>query len=88
MTPFSANAPIVSREGRATREFIAFLQGILNGVIKRSTYTAAQLATMTPEVGATAFCVDSSVDVFNDVLAGGGAFNVPVHGDGTDWRIG
>ena len=88
MTPLSTSARIVDGVGRATRELTAFFQDLFNGTIQRQTYTAAELAGISPALGLTAFCSDSSVTTFNAVLAGGGANAVPVHGDGTNWLVG
>lgn len=38
-------------------------------------------------VGARAMVSDANATTFNSVVAGGGANQVPVQSDGTDWRI-
>lgn len=86
--PLSTRVAIVDGSGRATRELIAYLQALGTGVIPRTTYTAAELATMAPGTVSTAFCSDSSVTTFNSVLAGGGANVVPVFWTGAAWRVG
>ena len=85
--PFNANAAIADKDGRATRTFIAFLQGLFNGVIPRTSYTYAQIAAMTPTLGDTVICSDSSVVTVGNTLAGGGANIVQAIGNGTDWKV-
>lgn len=51
--------------------------------------TIAQLPTAAQAgVGARAIVSDASNGVFRDVVVGGGATNVPIYSDGTNWRIG
>lgn len=88
MQSLSDRAPIVDESGRPQRTFLRFLQELFNGTIKRTVYTADQLAKITPEAGLTAFCSDADTDTFNAIFVGGGAFLVPVHGDGLAWRVG
>lgn len=38
--------------------------------------------------GARAFVTDATATTFASTVAGGGANNVPVYSDGTDWKIG
>jgi len=86
--PLNSSAAIVDSAGRATRALIAYLQALGTGVVERTTYTAAQLATMAPEKVSTAICTDLSVTTFGNVIAGGGANTRPVFWDLTDWRVG
>jgi hypothetical protein len=41
-----------------------------------------------PAAGLRAFITDASASAFGEIVAGGGANNVPVFGDGTNWRVG
>lgn len=86
--PLNTKARIVNSDGTASPWLIAYLQALGTGVIPRTTYTAAQLATMSPEKVSTAICTDSSVTTFGAVLVGGGSNTVPVYWDLTDWRVG
>ena len=54
-----------------------------------SVYLVADLpVAAATSVGARAFVTNSSVTTFNTIVAGGGANNVPVFFDGTNWRVG
>lgn len=86
-TPFSTKAAIVDGAGRATAVFIAYLQNLWAGAIPRTTYTFAEIDLMTPTLGLTVICRDSSVVTVGNVLAGGGASIVQAIGDDTDWRV-
>lgn len=88
MQYLSDRSPIVDETGRPQRSFIRYLQELFGGTIKRTVYTADQLAKIAPEAGLTAFCSDANTDTFNAIFVGGGAFVVPVHGDGSAWRVG
>jgi hypothetical protein len=85
--PLSTSAAIVDSTGRATRALIAYLQAIGTGVVKRTTYTYATIATMTPTLGDTVICSDSSVTTIGSTLAGGGSDIVQAIGNGTDWKV-
>jgi len=68
---------------------------VFNGVVTFTTYTkmtptavASLTAAATAGAGARAFVTDATATTFASVVAGGGANNVPVYCDGTDWRIG
>lgn len=51
--------------------------------------TVASLpAASTAGVGARAFVTDANSATFRDVVVGGGSNSVPVHSDGTNWRVG
>jgi hypothetical protein len=85
--PFSTKARIVNADGSASRELIAYLQALGTGVVKRTTYTFAQISAITPTLGDTVVCTDSSVTTIGTTLAGGGANIVQAIGDGTDWKV-
>lgn len=56
---------------------------------KFTPVTVASLpAAATIGAGAKAFVSDANATTFASVVAGGGANNVPVYSDGTNWRIG
>ncbi len=87
-TPFNATAPIVvPATGRAAPFFIQYLQGLFRGSIQRTLYTFDEIDVMTPTLGLTLLCSDSSVTTIGSVLAGGGAAIVEAIGDGSDWRV-
>jgi hypothetical protein len=50
--------------------------------------TVASLETSRARKSMRAYVSDATATTFNSVVAGGGSNNVPVHFDGTDWRIG
>lgn len=63
----------------------------LNGAapLKLGTLTVANLPTAgTAGAGSKAFVTDATATTFASVVAGGGANNVPVYSDGTNWLIG
>lgn len=56
---------------------------------KFTPVTVASLpAAATIGAGAKAFVSDANATTFASIVAGGGANNVPVYSDGTNWRIG
>ena len=61
-----------------------------SGVIPPTTvYTVATLpSAATSGVGARSFVSDANATTFASIVAAGGANNVPVYSDGTNWRIG
>jgi hypothetical protein len=85
--PFNSKARVVNADGSASRELISYLQAIGTGVVKRTSYTYAVIATMTPTLGDTVVCSDSSVTTIGTTLAGGGANIVQAIGNGTDWKV-
>jgi hypothetical protein len=85
--PFNSKARIVNADGSASRELIAYLQAIGTGVVKRTTYTYAVIATMTPNAGDTVVCTDSSVTTIGTTLAGGGSNIVQAIGNGSAWKV-
>lgn len=56
--------------------------------IGKVTTVASLTAAATAGVGARAFVTDATATTFASVVAGGGANNVPVYSDGTNWLIG
>jgi hypothetical protein len=60
----------------------------LSGVVKQTVYTVATLPSAGFGPGLSAFVSDATVTTFASIVAGGGANNVPVYSDGTNWRIG
>ena len=85
--PLNSSAAIVDSAGRATRALIAYLQEIGTGVVKRTTYTYAEINRMTPNLGDTVICTDSSVTTIGSTLAGGGSAIVQAIGNGTNWKV-
>jgi hypothetical protein len=61
-----------------------------SGVIPATTiYKVANLpSAATSGVGSRAFVSDATATTFASTVAGGGANNVPVYSDGTNWKIG
>jgi len=58
----------------------------VRGLINVRVYTVATLPTGI--AGSRAFVSDALAPVFGSIVAGGGAVNVPVYYDGTNWRVG
>lgn len=85
--PFNSKARVVNADGSASRELISYLQLIGTGVVKRTTYTFAVIDTMTPTLGDTVICTDSSVTTVGNTLAGGGSNIVQAIGNGTNWKV-
>ena len=90
MIQLSDRSPIVDQNGRPSRVLIRWAQELFNGVIPRTTYTAADLATMAPDKVSTAICSDLDMTglSFGDVIVGGGSDVRPVFWDLTNWRVG
>jgi hypothetical protein len=61
-----------------------------SGIIPALTvYTVATLPSATTSgAGARSFVSDATATTFASTVAGGGANNVPVYSDGTNWKIG
>lgn len=60
-----------------------------NGSLKQQVKTVATLPNPATEgAGARSFVSDANATTFASVVAGGGANQVPVYSDGTNWRIG
>jgi Zn-dependent M28 family amino/carboxypeptidase len=85
--PLNTKARVVNSDGTASPWLIAYLQMLGTGVVKRTTYTYATIATMTPTLGDTVICTDSSVTTIGSTLAGGGSNIVQAIGNGTDWKV-
>ena len=62
---------------------------ILGQLNTASNYTVATLpSAATSGAGARAFVTDATAPTFGSTVAGGGAVNVPVYSDGTNWKVG
>jgi len=85
--PLNTKARVVNQDGTASQWLIAYLQALGTGVVKRTTYTYAVIATMTPTLGDTVICSDSSVTTIGTTLAGGGSNIVQAIGNGTAWKV-
>lgn len=85
--PFNSKTRIVNQDGTPSQWLIAYLQLIGTGVVKRTTYTYATIATMTPTLGDTVICTDASTTTIGATLAGGGTNIVQAIGSGTDWKV-
>jgi hypothetical protein len=60
-----------------------------SGAILSNPTTVASLpAAAAANKGASTFVTDATATTFASIVAGGGANNVPVYSDGTNWRIG
>lgn len=57
-------------------------------VVTQAVAVASLPSAATAGKGARAFVTDSSVTTFNTTVAAGGANNVPVFSDGTNWKVG
>ena len=67
----------------------ATLESLVNQASTNNVFTVSNLLPAAESgVGARSFVTDSSVTTFGSVVAGGGANNVPVYSDGTNWRVG
>lgn len=64
--------------------YVANVSYFNHGVLTVATLPAA----VTAGAGARAFVSDANATTFASIVAGGGANNVPVYCDGTNWRIG
>ena len=61
----------------------------LTNAIVPTVYTVATLPLVANvPVGTESFVTDATVTTFASIVVGGGANKVPVHSDGTNWRIG
>jgi hypothetical protein len=59
------------------------------GYVKQKVFTVAGLpSAATAGAGARAFVSDANATTFAATVAGGGANNIPVYSDGTNWKIG
>ena len=84
----------ISRGGSDTQNiFIGSTTGTsittLNGFFTQQTYTVATLPTgVAVTAGARSFVTNALSPVFGATVVGGGAVNVPVYHDGTNWKVG
>jgi hypothetical protein len=60
---------------------------LVANVVQYNVYTVATLPAGQPK-GTKAFVSDCNTIVFTAQATGGGAFNVPVYYDGTQWSVG
>jgi hypothetical protein len=68
---------------------IDYFQRLNLDTINFTVYTVATLpSAVTSGVGIRAFVSDALLPTFGSTVAGGGAVNVPVYSDGTNWRVG
>lgn len=73
----------------ATRLDINATVGAFSLPVKLPSYTVATLpAAATVGAGAMAYVTDSNTTTFNATVAGGGANNIKVTSDGTNWKVG
>ena len=85
---YGAFRPSVDNQGNLGDTSYRFLNAYI-GVVKQTAYTVATLpSAVTSGAGAKAFVSDATATTFASTVAGGGATNVPVYSDGTDWKIG
>ena len=67
----------------------AFTSFAASSYVKVTPKTVAGLpSAVTAGAGARATVTDANATTFNAIVAGGGANILPVHSDGTNWRIG
>lgn len=60
-----------------------------NRLVRLRSYTVATLpSAASAGAGATAFVSDSSSPVFGATVTGGGSTQIPVHSDGSNWKVG
>jgi len=86
----------VTNQGDARRcsitTLLEYLQANFGAVVCSSVQTTpitfVQLPTAVGNAGARAFITDGSTTTFAATVAGGGANNVPVYSDGTNWKVG
>lgn len=89
-----AGSDAVVDTGSATTSIKLAINGTTAFTIKAGcsqslvTTVAALPAAATAGNGARAFVSDANATTFQSIVAGGGANNVPVFSDGTNWRIG
>lgn len=84
--------PLVLKDGLPDDEGKNLLDAV-SGLLKRlggpnAAYLASDILAMEASAGMRSFCTDATSTTFRDALAGGGANAVPVHHDGTIWRVG
>lgn len=74
-----ADQPIVTSDGSSFK---------MNVPIINLAYLVSSLPDPSTMTYGRAFVSDSNSTTFNAIVAGGGSNAVPVHSDGTNWRIG
>jgi hypothetical protein len=68
---------------------IDYFQRLNLDTINFTVYTVATLpSAVTSGAGTRAFVSDALLPTFGSTVAGGGAVNVPVYSDGTNWKVG
>jgi len=87
--PFEYQKNYHDQTNNILRLYFNQLDKLVSQLSLGSTYTVATLpSAVTVGAGARAFVTDSSVSTFGTNIAGGGAINVPVYSDGTNWKVG
>lgn len=56
--------------------------------VRTTASTVAQLPNAVGNAGARGYVTDSTVSTFGTTVVGGGANQVPVYSDGTNWKVG
>jgi hypothetical protein len=62
--------------------------GVVCNTVQTTPTTYAQLPNAVGNAGARGFITDGSSATFGATVAGGGANQVPVWSNGTDWKVG
>ena len=66
-----------------------FTSVLASSYIKVTPVSVANLpSAVTAGAGARAFVSDATASTFASTVVGGGAINIPVYSDGTDWKVG
>jgi len=87
--PFEYQKNYHDQTNNILRLYFNQLDKLVSQLSLGSTYIVAKLpSAVTVGAGARAFVTDSSVSTFGTNIAGGGAINVPVYSDGTNWKVG
>ena len=60
----------------------------MNVPIVNQAYLVSGLPAASTVTYGRAFVTDANSTTFNDIVVGGGSNKIPVHSDGTNWRIG
>ncbi len=86
----SAYGKIGNADGTPSTEWVTFvrdLEAYLQAPALESK-TVSQLPSASANTGVRYLVTNATATVFNSIVAGVGANIVPVHSDGTNWRIG
>lgn len=67
---------------------LTWSNGFFNKIKVTPVTVAALPSASTAGAGTKAFVSDANATTFASIVAGGGANNIPVYSDGTNWRIG